>query len=100
VIARAEQSGLLTIVTGARMARLEVDGKGLLSGARYVKDGGECFAPASCVLLASFTYENVQLLLLSTSKQYPHGLSNNHRQVGKHYSGAVTRGGRQPAGAA
>ena len=30
-------------------------------------------------------YENVRLLLLSTSKAYPNGLSNNHGQVGKHY---------------
>ena len=65
-----------------------------------MKDGRECFVPASFVLLATFTYENVRLLLLSSSKQYPHGLSNNHGQVGKHYSGALTRSRRQPAGAA
>jgi gluconate 2-dehydrogenase alpha chain len=37
------------------------------------------------VLLASFTYENTRLLLLSKSKAYPNGLSNNHKQVGRHY---------------
>jgi gluconate 2-dehydrogenase alpha chain len=37
------------------------------------------------VLLASYTYENVRLLLLSKSKPFPNGLSNNAGQVGKHY---------------
>ena len=36
---------------------------------------------------ASYTYENVRLLLLSKSKAFPNGLSNNHGQVGKHYIG-------------
>ena len=37
------------------------------------------------VLLAGYTYENVRLLLLSTSTAFPKGLSNNHGQVGRHY---------------
>jgi gluconate 2-dehydrogenase alpha chain len=37
--------------------------------------------------VASYTYENSRLLLLSKSKAYPNGLSNNHGQVGKHYIG-------------
>ena len=37
------------------------------------------------MLLASYTYENVRLLLLSKSKAFPNGLSNNHGQVGRHY---------------
>jgi gluconate 2-dehydrogenase alpha chain len=37
------------------------------------------------VLLASYVYENVRVLLLSKSKPYPKGLSNNHGQVGRHY---------------
>ena len=37
------------------------------------------------MLLASYTYENVRLLLLSKSKAFPNGLSNNGGQVGKHY---------------
>ena len=36
-------------------------------------------------MLASYTYENVRLLLLSTSAPYPNGLSNNGGQVGRHY---------------
>jgi len=36
-------------------------------------------------LLSSYTYENSRLLLLSKSKAFPNGLSNNHGQVGRHY---------------
>jgi gluconate 2-dehydrogenase alpha chain len=90
VIRRTHETGLLSVVTGARVTRLEVDGDGLVSGASYVQDGRERFAPASCVLLATFTYENVRLLLLSASGQFPHGLSNNHGQVGRHYMAHVT----------
>jgi gluconate 2-dehydrogenase alpha chain len=50
-----------------------------------VKDGQSYAQPASVVLLATYTYENVRTLLLSKSNAYPNGLSNNHRQVGRHY---------------
>jgi gluconate 2-dehydrogenase alpha chain len=90
VIRRAEQTGLLAIETGARVTRIEVDAQGLASGARYVKDGREQFAGAGWVLLATFTYENVRLLLLSASAAFPHGLSNNAGQVGRNYMAHVT----------
>jgi len=45
------------------------------------------------VLLASYTYENVRLLLLSKSRAFSNGLSNGHGQVGRHYfSHAQTAG--------
>src|SRR5258707_15200568 len=48
--------------------------------------------PEKVVLVASYTYENVRLLLLSRSKAYPNGLSNNHDQVGRHYFSHNTGG--------
>src|SRR5262249_23561183 len=51
------------------------------------REGKEYFQPAKVVLVGSYTYENTRLLLLSKSKAYPNGLSNNHGQVGKHYFG-------------
>jgi gluconate 2-dehydrogenase alpha chain len=77
-------------VTGARVTRIEVDGEGLACGASYVRDGRLERADAPCLLLATFTYENVRLLLLSTSPAHPHGLANRHRQVGRHYMAHVT----------
>ena len=56
-----------------------------MSGVTYVKGGQEYFQPADVVLLAGYTYENVRMLLLSKSKAFPNGLSNNHGQVGRHY---------------
>ena len=51
----------------------------------YLQFGEEFFQPAKVVLLASYTYENVRLLLLSKSRAYPIGLSNSRAQVGRHY---------------
>ena len=68
------------------MTSVEVDeGNGRVSGVTYLKGGEEYFQPADVVLLASYIYENVRMLLLSKSKAFPNGLSNNHGQVGRHY---------------
>ena len=84
-IPRAQATGHLKVVTRAHVTTIEADNEGRASGVNYVTDGVEYFQPAKAVLLASFTYENARLLLLSKSKAYPNGLSNNRRQVGRHY---------------
>lgn len=84
-IPKADVTGRLKVVTRAHVTTLEVDNQGRVSGVNYLIDGTEYLQPAKVVLLASYVYENVRLLLLSKSKPYPNGLSNNHRQVGKHY---------------
>ena len=66
---------------------MNVDSQGRATGVTYLKAGSTYFQPAKVVMLAGYTYENARLLLLSTSKAYPNGLSNNHGQVGKHYIG-------------
>jgi len=81
----AEKTKNLKIVTLADVLRVEVDSDGKASGVLYLKGGREYFQPARVVLIAGYTYGNARLLLLSTSKAYPNGLSNNHGQVGKHY---------------
>src|SRR6202011_4651925 len=86
-IPRAQATGKLKVVTRAHVTTIEVGDDGLVAGVNYVTDGTEYFQPAKVVLLASYTYENTRLLLLSKSKAYPNGLSNNHGQVGKHYFG-------------
>lgn len=84
-IPRAQKTGHFKVVTHAHVTRLEVDSEGRLTGVNYLTDGTEYFQPAKVVLLAGYVYENVRLLLLSKSKAYPNGLSNNRGQVGKHY---------------
>lgn len=94
-IPRAQKTGKLKVVTEAHVTKIECDDKGKVTGVTYVTGKEEFFQPARAVLLASYTYENSRLLLLSTSKAFPKGLSNNHGQVGRHYlshaqGGAVT----------
>jgi len=84
-IPRAQATKRLKVVTRAHVRRIEVDAHGRASGVTYLTDGVEYFQPARVVILSSYTYENVRLLLLSTSKAFPRGLSNNHGQVGRHY---------------
>jgi gluconate 2-dehydrogenase alpha chain len=90
-IPKAVATGRLKIVTLATTTRVAADEKsGRVTGVIYVKGGQEYFQPADVVLLASYTYENVRLLLLSKSKAFPNGLSNNGGQVGKHYFSHAT----------
>src|SRR5262245_17074751 len=75
----------LTIFDNAQVTRIVSGNNGKVTGVLYVRSGKEYFQPAKVVLLASYTYENTRLLLLSKSKAYPNGLSNDHGQVGRHY---------------
>ncbi len=84
-IPKAMDTGRFSVVARARVSRIEVDNDGRVRGVTYFKDGEEYFQPADAVLLASYVYENVRMLLLSKSAAYPEGLSNNHGQVGRHY---------------
>jgi gluconate 2-dehydrogenase alpha chain len=85
-IPKARDTGRLKIVTRAHVTTIAVDDStGRASGVNYIRDGQEYFQPADVILLAGYTYENVRLLLLSKSKGFPNGLSNNHGQVGRHY---------------
>ncbi len=84
-IPKALETGNLTVIPRAHVTTIEVDGDGRVTGANYVIGNDEYFQPAKVVLLAGYTYENVRMLLLSSSRAYPDGLSNNHGQVGRHY---------------
>jgi gluconate 2-dehydrogenase alpha chain len=84
-IPRAQKTGRLKVVTRAHVTRINVDDRGRASGVTYVTDGVEYFQPAKIVLLASYTYENSRLLLLSSARAFPKGLANNRGQVGRHY---------------
>jgi len=85
-IPKAMETGRLNVVTQAIVTSVAVDDKdGRVNRVVYVKGGEEYFQPADVVLLASYTYENVRMLLLSKSKAFPNGLSNTGGQVGKHY---------------
>jgi gluconate 2-dehydrogenase alpha chain len=85
-IPKAMATKRLQAVTRAIATSIAVDDRlGRVTGVNYVKAGREYFQPADVVLLASYTYENVRLLLLSKSRAFPNGLANNAGQVGRHY---------------
>jgi gluconate 2-dehydrogenase alpha chain len=86
-IPQAEETGNLEVVPMARVVEVNVGNDGRASGVTYIKEGRTYFQPAGVVMLAGYTYENVRLLLLSTSKAFPRGLANRSGQVGKHYIG-------------
>ncbi|WP_033287647.1 GMC family oxidoreductase [Amycolatopsis jejuensis] len=84
-IPEAVETGRLDVRTGARAVSIDVDRHGAASGVTYVRNGQTHRIDARLVILATFTYENVRLLLLSESARFPHGLSNGSGQVGKHF---------------
>ncbi len=86
-IPEAVKTKNLTIADKAQVTRIVAGNDGKVTGVTYIRDGKEYFQPAKVVLLASYTYENSRLLLLSKSKAYPNGLANRHGQVGRHYFG-------------
>jgi gluconate 2-dehydrogenase alpha chain len=77
----------LAVFDRAHVTRIISGSDGRVTGVNYLRDGKEYFQPARVILLASYTYENARLLLLSKSRAYPNGLSNRHGQVGRHYFG-------------
>lgn len=92
-IPEAVKTKNLTIVDLAHVTQIVADANGRVSGVNYLRNGQSFFQPAKAVLLAGYTYENSRVLLLSKSKAYPKGLSNNHGQVGRHYFGHYQSGG-------
>ncbi len=86
-IPEAVKTKNLKIFDRAQITRVLAGSEGRVTGVQYLRNRQEFFQPAKAVLVASYTYENSRLLLLSKSKAYPNGLSNNHGQVGRHYFG-------------
>jgi gluconate 2-dehydrogenase alpha chain len=85
-IPKALKTKRLEVVPQAIATTIKYDDRsGRVTGVVYVKGGIEYFQPADVVLLASYTYENVRLLLQSKSRAFPNGLSNRGGQVGRHY---------------
>lgn len=84
-IPKALDTGNLEVVPFARVTEVLVDNSGRTTGVRYIKGSQSYIQPARVVLLASYAYENVRLLLLSQSEGFPNGLANSSGQVGRHY---------------
>jgi choline dehydrogenase-like flavoprotein len=72
------------LITGARVKRLEVNGRGLVTGALYVdRDGREHFQKADVTILGANGIGTPRLLLLSATTAFTNGLANSTGLVGK-----------------
>ena len=92
-IAAAEKTGKLEIRPNSRVMEIMTDRDGRVSGVKYLDHKGRMQEqPARFVIIGTYVFENTRLLLLSKSKAHPHGLSNNHDQVGKGYIAQTTVG--------
>jgi choline dehydrogenase-like flavoprotein len=70
--------------TGARVRRLEVNGRGLVTGAVYVdRTGVEHFQPADVTILGANGIGTPRLLLLSACSRFPNGIANSTGLVGR-----------------
>jgi choline dehydrogenase-like flavoprotein len=78
--------------------RLEIDDRGCCAGVSYVHDGRVRFQRAAAVAVCGYSIETPRLLLHSTSTRFPHGLGNDHDQVGRYLmvQGAPQVAGRFP----
>lgn len=85
-VPEALATGNLDLRTHCRVVRILTDRDGHTSGVEYVDANGSVrVQEARAVVLCSYTFENVRLLLLSGDGRHPNGLGNNTGQVGKHF---------------
>jgi choline dehydrogenase-like flavoprotein len=77
-----------------------LDGGGRARGVSYIPEPGveERFQRARAVAVACYSIETPRLLLNSASPRHPHGLGNDHDQVGRYVmvQGATQTAGRFP----
>jgi gluconate 2-dehydrogenase alpha chain len=79
-------TGNLDLRTHCRVVRILTDKDGHSSGVEYIDGNGEWhIQEARTVILSSYTFEIVRLMLLSGDGQRQNGLGNNTGQVGKHF---------------
>jgi choline dehydrogenase-like flavoprotein len=81
---RAIQSGNCRIIADAKVYALSSDNSGKVTAARYYDKSGQAQAiTARTFVVACQAIETSRLLLASAGPGHPHGLGNNHGQVGK-----------------
>jgi choline dehydrogenase-like flavoprotein len=83
VLPDADASGLLEVVTGFHVSRLEQSAEGRITGViGFDEAGSERRHRARAIILAAGAVETPRLLLNSTGVADPHGVGNANGQVG------------------
>ncbi|PZQ47583.1 MAG: hypothetical protein DI556_17210 [Rhodovulum sulfidophilum] len=85
VLPKALGTGRLTILTGARVTGIVTEDGAAVGAAFVTRDGARHVQRGGTVVVATYAFENVRLLLLSRDAAHPDGLGNNRGQVGRHY---------------
>ena len=76
----------VTLLTGARVERLETDAAGrTITGVEVVRDGGRERYCADIVVVACGALNSALLFLRSANPAHPNGLANGSDQVGRNY---------------
>jgi choline dehydrogenase-like flavoprotein len=85
LIAPAQQTGRLTLVTQAMAREVTLGTDGLANGVAYIdtRTGEDRHVQARIVVLAASACESARILLNSKSSQSPNGLANSSGMVGK-----------------
>ncbi len=83
--ARAEATGRLTIKTGAQVTRIVTAPTGRAKSVVFVQDGGRFEQETPILVLAAGAVQTPRLLLASASPQFPDGLANGSKEVGKNF---------------
>jgi len=85
-IPAAMDTGKLEVRPNSRVTKILTNDKGQATGVTYIDEqGNEQEQPAGMVIVSTYVYENVRLLLLSTSSFFKDGLGNNSGNLGKWY---------------
>jgi choline dehydrogenase-like flavoprotein len=88
LIAPAQQTGRLTLLTNSMVREVLVGKDGLATGVSYIDkaSGEEREVHAKVVVLAASALESSRLLLNSRSPRFPQGLANSSGVVGRYIS--------------
>ena len=86
LIAPAQKTGRLTLLTNAMVREVTVGPDGLANGVSYIdrSSGADEHVRAKVVVLAASALESARILLNSKSSRFPQGLANSSGTVGKY----------------
>jgi choline dehydrogenase-like flavoprotein len=87
MIPRALASGRCEMRVGVVVERVETDAKGAATGVTWFLNNERRTATAKVIVVSCGAIESARLLLNSATDRHPHGLGNDHDQVGRHLQG-------------
>jgi gluconate 2-dehydrogenase alpha chain len=85
-VPEALQTDNFDLRTHCRVLRVLCDAAGHADGVEYLDPAGQVrLQRARTIILCSYTFENLRLMMLSGNSRHPDGLGNNRRQLGLHF---------------